>query len=367
MGLRKIAPQGVTERAVRALHLDQDALDLFSAEALAASIRRAASFLCPTTPSDLIRAVDDAIARLPGAPEDLRGHLEALLGAVVAYGDLLELQLDTDVRNRRHLYLGPPSFVQRASGACLLSGVRPDGAPLLSDDLMPAVAHDGHVRVLTLGRDESAIDVLTNHGLLPIAMEQWLHEPRPATARELIEFYDVRLSAAGSAGEIESPRVLDPTTKPTYYSGRWRSLKRSDTGRFVARRPQAFGAELWCYMEVKDGEPVRLIDLPVESPLARGADEAWRLQAAIDSIAGRPQTVRISQSAQHERSVLDFFSPLPSWAQRRLDILGTPLLRSKGALMSYALPSDELTEEFAALSESMWIIPIMNEGAVDAQ
>src|SRR4051794_6369076 len=142
MGLRKIAPQGVAERAVRALDLDQDALDLFSAEALAASIRRAASFLCPTTPSDLIRAVDDAIVRLPGAPEDLRGHLEALLGAVVAYGDLLELQLDTDVRNRRHLYLGPPSFVQRASGACLLIGVRPDGAPLLSDDLMPAVAHD---------------------------------------------------------------------------------------------------------------------------------------------------------------------------------------------------------------------------------
>lgn len=367
MGLRKIGPDGVAERAVRALDLDSDAVDLFSAEALAGSIRRAASFLCPTTPSDLIRAVQDAVVRLPGAPEGLRDHLEALLGALVAYGDLLELQLETDGQNRRHLYLGAPSFVPRSSGVCLLIGVRPDGAPLLSDDVMPAVAHDGHVRVLTLGGDESAVGTLTNEGLLPVAIEQWLHAPRPATARELLEFYDVRLSAAGPGGEIESPRVLDPTTKPTYYSGRWRPLKRSDSGRFVARRPQAFGAELWCYMEVNDGEPRRLVDLPVESALARGADEAWRLQAAIDSLAARPQSVRVSASARREWSVLDLFSPLPSWAQRRLDILGTPLLRPKGALFSYALPSEELTEELAALNESMWIIPIMNEGAVDAQ
>jgi len=134
MGLTRVTPEQVNSVAVAALDLDDDAVDLFSAEALAASLRRAASFLCPTTPAALVRAVEDAVARLPGVPADLREQLETLLGALISYGDLLELQLDADVRTRRHLFLGPPAFVQRASGACLLIGIRPDGAPLLSDD-----------------------------------------------------------------------------------------------------------------------------------------------------------------------------------------------------------------------------------------
>lgn len=367
MGLTTVTPEQVNSVAVAALDLDDDAVDLFSAEALAASLRRAASFLCPTTPAALARAVEDAVARLPGVPADLREQLETLLGALISYGDLLELQLDADVRTRRHLFLGPPAFVQRASGACLLIGIRPDGAPLLSDDTSLAVTHDGHTRLLALPPEQSATETLKSEGLMPMAIEQWLGEPRACTASELVEFYDVRLGTAGLAGDIESLRLLDPAAKPTYYSGRWRSPKRGDGGRFVARRPQAFGAELWCYAEMVDGEVIPLIDLPLESPLARGADEAWRLQAAMDSLAGQPQSVRVAASQRAGWTVVNFFSPVPSWAQRRLDIVGTPLLRSKGALLSYALPEQELDEELAALARTMWIASVTSEGTSDAE
>jgi len=116
-----------------------------------------------------------------------------------------------------------------------------------------------------------------------------------------------------------------------------------------------------------DGEVIRLIDLPLESPLARGADEAWRLQAAMDSLAGQPQSVRVAASQRAGRAIVNFFSPVPSWAQRRLDIVGTPLLRSKGALLSYALPEQELDEELAALARTMWIASVTSEGTSDAE
>ena len=53
-------------------------------------------------------------------------------------------------------------------------------------------------------------------------------------------------------------------------------------------------------------EPQRLIDLPVGISAAPAADEAWRLQAALDAMAGRPQRFRISRwnAAGHDCSRL---------------------------------------------------------------
>jgi hypothetical protein len=99
------------------------------------------------------------------------------------------------------------------------------------------------------------------------------------------------------------------------------------------------------------GTVVKLIDLPLQSSLALGADEAWRLQAALDSIATRPQQVRIRTGSSSP--IIDFFSPVPSW--RRLDVVGTALSGASGALFSYLVPPNELGEEVRYLKEMMWL------------
>jgi hypothetical protein len=47
-------------------------------------------------------------------------------------------------------------------------------------------------------------------------------------------------------------------------------------------------------------------------------------------------------------------SPIPSWAQRRLDIIGTPMLRSPGALFSYGVRREDVAEELEFLASMLW-------------
>lgn len=359
MGVEVITPAEAAASAVSTLGLDPDSVDVTGPEALAASLRRAASFLSPVAPRGLIRAVDDAISSMTGYTADTRAALEATLDALVAYGDLLELPVQDEVR-RRQLFLGPPAFIRRASGSCLLVGIRAEGAPLLSDDLMARVEYDSHVRLLPDG--DSAAERLLEEGLLELQADHWLRTPRPQTAAECLGDYDARIAAVGDSGVIEGVRVIDPAQPPTFYRGRWRAPKKGDTGLFVARRPQGYGAELWCVVEVVDGAVRRGVDLPLGLEIAPGADAAWRLQAAIDSLAGRPQRFAMRPASHDGASVLDLFSPIPSWAQRRLDVVGTPIMRSRGALFSYALPTVELSEEIDFLQEMMWLVERRNEG-----
>jgi hypothetical protein len=194
---------------------------------------------------------------------------------------------------------------------------------------------------------------LVHEGLIELPVDQWLRTPRAESGSDLLARYAARLDAAGPSGEIDGFQLIDHTAKLSYYKGRWRDPRPKESGRFVGRRPQAFAADRWCFADVVEGSVARLIDLPIESPLARGCDEAWRLQAALDSAAGRAQYLRTS-TLDGNRELLDFFSPLPSWCQRRLDIVGTPLVRSRGALMSYSVPQVEAEEELRFLRELMW-------------
>jgi hypothetical protein len=354
MGVNAITPAEAVEQTVEVLGLDPGSVDLTSLEVLAASVRRAASFLCPVTPGLLVRSIDDALARLPGHSVETRLLLEATLDALVLYGDLLELPVDDESGPRRHLFLGPPAFIHRQSEMVLLLGVRPEGAPLLSDTLSEGIENDAHVRRLRLG-PHLGKDALLDDGLIEVQPEQWLRCPPAKSAGELVADHTARILATGDAGPLEGIRVLDPSRPSTFYRGRWRELTPADTGIFVARRPQGYGADLWSFVEVGGGEVRRGIDLPVQEPLAPGADEAWRLQAAIDADNDNPQRVAVRAANREGWSVLDLFSPIPSWAQRRLDVVGTPILRSRGALLSYAVPTAEVDEEVQFLETMMWL------------
>src|SRR5688572_16434795 len=75
--------------SVRTLGLDADLIDLTSREGLAASLRRAASFMCPTSPGRLLSAVLDAVRPLGPEGTLTREELADLLDLLVAAGDLL--------------------------------------------------------------------------------------------------------------------------------------------------------------------------------------------------------------------------------------------------------------------------------------
>ena len=288
MVVARLTPEQVCWSALSALGLGDAGIDLFSVESLAASLRRAASFLCPATPGRIVRSVLEVIEGLPGYSDDTREQLETLIDTLVGYGDLLELPAEDLESNGLRIFLGPPSFVWRASGSCLLIGVRPDGAQLVGDELAARIEYEGHVR--TVASSDALDEAIASSGLIELNSEQWLQSPRMASAAEVIGEYQSRLEVAGLSGDISDSQILDPSTPVTYYRGRWRSPKPTDVGTFVARRPQAFGADLWCFAEVADGLISSLIDLPIFELLVPGADEAWRLQAAIDAVVWTPAT-----------------------------------------------------------------------------
>src|SRR5262249_25419522 len=104
-------------------------------------------------------------------------------------------------------------------------------------------------------------DALTQAGYLRLKLEAWLKCPQVQPATELLAKYDDALSQSGPPGSPENVLILDPNRPVKYYRGRWTALK-NQTGRFLARRSQAYGSQLWCYLEAIDGRVTRLLDLP---------------------------------------------------------------------------------------------------------
>jgi hypothetical protein len=354
MTVSALSRADAVERAAKALGIDKESLGLLSPVGLCASLRRAASFLCPASPRQLVDAVLDAVGPLDTMSSATRGSLMELLDLLISTGDLLELR-GSEERETRQLYLGPPSYVVKTPGQYLLLGVRPYAAPLVGDALAVGIIHEGHTRTVTLDGD-SASAQLQAAGLHEITREQWLKAPRVQNAAEFLNDLRHRLAGAGPSGHVDGLTLIDPGSAVRYYLGRWRQPKANDYGEFVARRPQAYGADLWCFVRVEGGSPFALIDFPVVEPTAPGRDEAWRAQAAIDAERGQPQILRVRTAGGSEGSaVLDLFAPVPGWAERYLELAGRPVTRSKGALFSYEVPATAVHELAGFFSAMLWM------------
>jgi len=355
MGIDVVDQSQAKARSVQELGLDRESIALDAPEALAAALRRAASFLCPTTGTRLTDSVLHSLEWLTEDVASLSQILSDTLESLVGYGDLMELANLAVSSRGLVLFLGPPAYIRRLSGSYILLGIRPEGQPLVGEELQPFVDYERHVRGIQPRPGVDMDAVLNDYGLRRVPLEQWLRSPRLASPVDVVRSFDARLDSAGSSGIIDGVTILDPDTPPNYYRGRWRLATRKDTGRFIARRPRAYGASLWCYADINGGVTKRVIDLPIEAGLSRGCDEAWRLQAAIDSLRGRPQHIR-SRSARDgkDRAILDLFSPPPAWFQRRWDALGLPV-RAEGALLSYSFKGSEVAEELRFAADAMWL------------
>lgn len=346
----------VHARKVKELGLDPTAVDLTSVEAVAGALRRVASFLCPCAAPTLIRGV---VRPLQGLVDDLtaiKEVVESTLETIIAHGDIIE-QFDVSGGLGKGtgvlLYAAPPSFVSRESGAAIILGIASDQLSALPEDLEERIEYISHVRRLVPLVGEGLRAELIQLGLTELSYNIWLRQPPDEAPAKHISRLNQILDAAPPSADIPGLYLLDPTRRVTYYRGRW-VQPTTQSGRFVGRRAQAYGADLWCYVEVYKGIPVRFVDLPLRNSFWRGCDEAWRLQTAIDYERGTPQLFRVRSGPIGNR-VIDFFSPVPMWARRRWDAVGEPV-ESSGCLFSYKFGVDEVLEEVDFLKDKLWLI-----------
>jgi hypothetical protein len=318
-----------------------------------ATLRRLAGHHCPCSPRTVIAAVVESHRTLVTIDSNFIEHMEDLIDTLVATGDLLELSdvttLDETVK-ATWLFAAPPTFILHPSGTAFLVGLTSDDPLPLPAELLERVDVRGASRTITPHKGEDLSLLLQGVGLRQLSLESWLKYPRQEDARVHITSLDARLPQASPISDTTDMSILDWTLEVRRYRDRWVKPNRQ-TGSFIVRRPQAYGADLWSYGRFSLGQLEALIDFPLSGSRWRGCDAAWRLQLALDARAGRPQRYRVSSTDGLSR--FDFFFPLPSWARRRLRVVGEEV-SPDNCLMSFRVPASEADGERAFLRDYLY-------------
>ena len=336
------------------LGIEPDADGVLGATYLSAAIRRLAGFLCPCSPRTLVRwMVESNVGLFDDAPV-FEERVETSIEGLVAIGDLLELSdvaLEGEHVRGTWLVAAPPAFVVRPSGSAFLLGLSADEQTPLPTELRSRIVSRQGIRSIDPVPDEDLATVLGDLGLRELSSAGWLRSPKAAAPADLIASYDGKLAARQHSGEVTDLLVLDGSRRTRSYRGRW-APPGTLSGNFVVRKPQAFGSDLWGYAQLSSGVPLKLLDLPLHGDRWRGCDAAWRVQMAIDAVAGRPQEYRLRTVVGG--AILDFFSPIPKWARRRLAIIGTEV-QPAGCLMSFLVPEAEVATEEGFLRDLLFL------------
>jgi hypothetical protein len=356
MRMKKLSSDDVARGMVEDLRLDSNILGIAEIEVISALVRRTAGLLCPCPRKRILKNILQCLDGIVPDPGGLRDTIDETIDTLVAHGDLLEHNDVTRESPRSEVVLNraPMAFVRRNSGACVLLGVAPDDRPVLPDFLHEKIQYNNFNRVIP---SDAALDVskhLTGLGFIELPYKAWSRCPNLVAPDKHIAAMDRHLgsSLGQSTDAVEGLRILDPSTPVGYYPDRWVTPK-EHAGRFIGRRPQAYGAELWCYVELANGKPKRFLDLPLPGSRWRGCDEAWRLQAAIDAIRGNPQKFKVREGTR-DYKILDLLSPVPSWAQRRWVMAGVSVPRQH-CLMSFRFRSGEIGEEIKFGKDHLWL------------
>ena len=319
-------------------------------------LRRSAGIHCPCSRATLRAAVLECTQALPADEAALAQRIDDAIEALTVGGDLLELDdvvtEDSEVR-QTWVFAAPPGFVMRPSGTAFFFGVVRDQDAFLSSSFGTRVVYDGFTRSIDARPGEDLAGELREQGLQPLSESAWLKSPRAVLPADMLSRAERFLAQRTAITSIDNLKILDPTRPVTYYPDRW-VLPTSQTGTFVGRRPQEFGASMWCLVRLEAGVPAGLLDLPFENTRWRGCDTAWHLQMAIDHCCHSPQRYRRRVETRGVR--LDFCSPLPQWSQRRLMVFGEALRRDR-SLLSYRLPPAEAGTEEKFLQERLWLAP----------
>lgn len=352
-----VAPEGIVGYCRSLLNLQGEGRgvdDTF----LAAMLRRAAGIFCPCSRTVLRAALLESLDHLDQQPATLSARLDSMIDDLLVVGDLLELSDVTtgDIETKgTWVFAAPPSFVERKSGNIFLTGIVPNQDGWLPENIRSRIIHSNNTRSIKPEDGEDLAAQLVSEGLSKLPETTWLKAPKTVASNEVLSKARQHLSGVQPCAPVQGLEIIDPDTKPTYYKGRWTSPM-DHSGLFVARRPQEFGAALWCLAEIHSGLLKRIIDLPIRGYRWRGCDAAWHLQMAIDCERDAPQRYSLDRG-DDGTCRLSFYSPIPLWAERRLMTLGRKCQGTK-CLFAYEIPADEATQEQEFLQENLWLAPI---------
>ena len=347
MELKALSATEVVTHVIERTGLSPDA-DLLCVESLAWLIRYEASLACPVSTRGLVSAVVDVLQPIVSS-NDLRERCKNVLEELINQGDLIEFEEVNGWSKNRLLYRAPPCFVCINETRCLVIGVAPDGI----DPIPPYLTTEfkGVHRILNSDDQQKLAQALLHAGLHKLPYSTWAKAPN--TKRDtavLHQFNDILDRQVPASDTLDGLNVLNTAKPVAWYRARWENSG-TLTGRYVATRPQRYGADLWCYVELLDGKPKRLVDLPVGMTVERACDQAWRLQCALDAKAGNPQTYKL-EDIDDAKVRLTIHLPCPSWLLRRWDCTGQ---RAKEGVFVFEFDETQVMAETNILEKELWM------------
>ena len=324
--------------------------------AISCVLRRLAGYMCPCSRSQLAKALIDSFKFIVNTNEVFAQKVDEVVEALISHGDLMEICDATTIdpnQKRTWVFAVPPAYVPRKSGNIFLAGITPDQISPLPNELEERIEYIEHLRLIRQLEGENLLEIFKELGMTELSEKAWLKSPPRETPKAFLESMQQKLESLDYCGEIPDLTILDPDKPVNYYRGRWTNGE-GKSGHFIARRPQAFGADLWGYTKLDNGMPIFFLDFPLPNNRYRGCDFAWRLQAAIDWCCDHPQTFRVRDSINNDDVGIDFFSPVPLWVRRRLDAIGKPTPSLK-CLFSYIVSQSDINLEIKYLEDDIWL------------
>ena len=269
---------------------------------------------------------------------------------MVAHGDLIESDDISGFAPNRLLYLAPPTFVKISTSKGLVIGVAPDGVEQLPAGIV--ATRKGVARIISDIDDPSIKQRLRHADLHKLPYEVWVKAPTIQPFNAIVRKFDRLLEQEPPSDAMDGLQVLDTAIQSRWYRKRW-TAPGSLTGRYIGKRTRRYGADLWCYVELVNGIPSRLVNLPQGRTFERGCDQAWRLQCALDAKQGEPQRFRL-KPVDAKRSRLSIHLPCPAWLLRRWDCIGE---RSGNSVFVFDFDHFDADQEAKILQQSLWMVP----------
>lgn len=325
---------------------------------LSQTARRAITIMAPCRTHELVHAIVKALPGIGQEAEAFTERVEGIVEDLIVYGDILEMrQANDDLLDSANDFLlrpGPPSFVVRADGSIAILGIAGEELTPLTAELNSQVIHQGVLRILPMIKGAPSVEAtLLELGLFRLPEKTWLRIPAIEAPQVHIAHWTEQLMTETESGAIEGLSILDTQAAQRFYRDRWTPLKKHHDGVYVARRPQRYGAALWCCAEIRNGILKRFKDLIATGDRIRPFDLAWRLQAAMDAAAGKAQAVNIGRG-DGANALVRFFSPIPSWSERYLAVSGRKI-KAGGCLFAFEAPAAQATHYAAFLKQTLWM------------
>ncbi len=246
MVITRLTAQDVLLGCRQALGLPSKQDQLVDDQLLAGLLRRTAGIHCPCSRATLRTSILESLEHLSTDEETLAERVDAAIEGLIVGGDLLELNdvfTEDTVSKGTWVYAAPPSFVLCPNGSVFLFGIVPDQDAFLPSSVADRISYDGYTRTISAQCDLDIAYELQEQGLQKLTENAWLRSPKTMTAEAMIDRFNRMLLGQPPSGSISDLIILDPERSVSYYRGRW-TAPTSQTGIFIARRPQEFGAAI---------------------------------------------------------------------------------------------------------------------------